>query len=146
MTNTQRSSTGKVFFIIGIISVIYFSWLMSSTKLDITYAQWVRVFVELLTIPMLLGQGILLLISFIQWKQGGYQKTGYLFWAMLIFFLTTLVCWGSLFSSAWWFCNSTFEGVRTTMKFIKMIWTDTEFNSGFVRNSFLSLCLWYNGQ
>jgi hypothetical protein len=96
VTQSKNSSTGTGFFIVSICSALYFLWLISGTVFHIPYPQWTGFFVELLTIPLLLGQGVFLVITFIQWRKDEFRKGTLLFWSVLTFFLTTIVCCVSL--------------------------------------------------
>lgn len=90
MEATRTHKDEKIIFLLSIISLLYFGFLLLNAKYFRFQAIALGVLQELFTIPVIVGQIVLLYFAWRKFKLSGYSLSAYAFASMII--VTGLIC------------------------------------------------------
>jgi len=90
MQETTTHKDEKIIFLLSIISLLYFGFLLLNAKYFRIQAIALSVIQELFTIPVIVGQFVLLYFAWRKFKLSGYSLSTYAFASMII--VAGLIC------------------------------------------------------
>jgi hypothetical protein len=86
-----QKNNSKTFFYLACAATVYFGFLLLNAYVTRFTSVLIGIFQELLTIPFIMLQLILLLMTFNNWRKESFQLHGYSFLAFLILITSSVV-------------------------------------------------------